>query len=106
DFATRLRTRRRYPGPELSHILGLQLTWSADDIVKALEHAMRYDAYEVRAVERILEARYKPRRLAEQIADATRGHIREVMKGHPGGAAAPLELRDAAHGGSLAGQGQ
>jgi transposase len=83
DFAARLRTRRRYPGPELSHILGLQLTWSADDIVKALEHAMRYDAYEVRAIERILEARYKPRRLAEQIADATRGHIREVMKGHP-----------------------
>ena len=83
DFASRLRARRRYPGPELSHILGLQLTWSADDIVKALEHAMRYDAYDVRAVERILEARFKPRRLAEQIADATRTHIREVMKGHP-----------------------
>jgi transposase len=83
DFAARLRARRRYPGPELSHILGLQLTWSADDIVAALEHAMRYDAYDVRAVERILEARCKPRRLAEQIADATRGHIREVMKGHP-----------------------
>jgi transposase len=83
DFAKKLRTRKRYPGPELSHILGMQLTWSADDIVSALEHAMRYDAYDVRAVERILEARFKPRRLAEQIADATRGHIREVMKGHP-----------------------
>jgi transposase len=83
DFARRLRERKRYPGPELSHIVGLVLTWSADDIVAAIEHAMRYDAYEARAVERILEARYKPRGLAQQIADATRGHIREVMKGHP-----------------------
>ncbi|MFH0899471.1 MAG: hypothetical protein V2A73_02455, partial [Pseudomonadota bacterium] len=38
-----------------------------------------YEAYDARAVERILEARFKPRRLAEQIADATRGHIREMM---------------------------
>lgn len=83
DFATRLRERKRFPGAELNHIVGLIVTWSADDIVKALEHATRYDAYDARAVERILEARHKPRRLAEQIADATRGHIREVMKDHP-----------------------
>lgn len=83
DFATKLRARKRYPGAELNHILGLQVTWSADDIVKALAHAMKYGAFDARAVERILEARHKPRRLAEQIADATRGHVREVMKGHP-----------------------
>lgn len=83
DFATRLRERKRYAGAELNHIVGLVVTWSADDIVKALEHAARYDAYDARAVERILEARHRPRRLAEQIADATRGHIREVMKDHP-----------------------
>jgi hypothetical protein len=83
DFAQRLQTRQRYVGPALSQLLGLQLTWSADDIVKALEHAMQYEAYDVRAVERILEARFTPRRLAEQIADATRGHLRELMQGHP-----------------------
>jgi len=83
DFATKLRARKRYPGAELDHLVKLQVTWSIDDIVKALAHATAYGAFDARAVERILEARHKPRRLAEQIADATRGHIREVMKDHP-----------------------
>lgn len=83
DFATKLRMRKRYPGAELDHIVKLQVTWSADDIVQALAHATAYGAFDARAVERILEARFRPRRLAEQIADATRRHLREVMKGHP-----------------------
>jgi transposase len=74
DFAGRLRSRKRYAGPELTYILGLQLTWSADDIVSALQHAMDYEAYDARAVERIL---------AEQVADTTRNRIRETMKDHP-----------------------
>ena len=83
DFAMKLRARKRYPGAELDHIVKLQLTWSADDIVQSIEHATAYGAFDARAVERILEARHKPRRLAEQIADATRDRLREVMKDHP-----------------------
>lgn len=82
-FAARLRERKRYAGPELTHILGLQLTWSADNVVAALEHAMRYDAYDARAVERILEARFKPRSLKEQMADTTRAQIRAALRAHP-----------------------
>jgi hypothetical protein len=48
-----------------------------------LKHAAKYDAFAARAVERILEARFRPRRLAEQIADATRNQIRDAMRGHP-----------------------
>ncbi len=44
---------------------------------------MRYDAYDARAVERILEGRFKPRSLAEQMADTTRAHIRAAMRAHP-----------------------
>lgn len=83
DFATKLRLRKRTPGPELDHILKLQVTWSVDDILAAIEHAAKYDAYAARAVERILEARFRPRRLAEQIADATRNQIRDAMREHP-----------------------
>jgi transposase len=83
DFATKLRRRKRTPGPELDHILKLQVGWSVDDIVAAIEHAAKYDAFVARAVERILEARFRPRRLAEQIADATRNQIRDAMRGHP-----------------------
>jgi transposase len=83
DFATKLRLRKRTPGPELDHILALQVSWSVDDVIAALEHATKYGAFDARAVERILEARHKPRRLAEQIADATRGQIRDAMREHP-----------------------
>lgn len=83
DFATKLRLRKRTPGPELDHILKLQVTWSTDDIVAAIEHATKYGAFDARAVERILEARFSPRRLAEQIADATRSQIRDAMREHP-----------------------
>lgn len=83
DFAIKLRLRKRTPGPELDHILKLQVTWSADDVVAAIEHAAKYGAFDARAVERILEARFRPRRLAEQIADATRNQIRDAMREHP-----------------------
>jgi transposase len=83
DFANKLRRRKRTPGPELDHILKLQVTWSVDDIVAAIEHATQYDAFDARAIERILEARFRPRRLAEQIADATRNQIRDAMREHP-----------------------
>jgi hypothetical protein len=82
-FAERLRTHQRYAGPELEHLLSLQLTWSAQDIVAALEHAMRYEAYQARAVERILEARFRPRSLQGQMAETTRTQIREAMREHP-----------------------
>jgi transposase len=82
-FGQRLRQKKRCPGPELNHILGLQLTWSAEDIVQALNHAMSYDAYDARAIERILEARFKPRSLQAQIAESTRSRIREVMRDNP-----------------------
>ena len=83
DFATKLRLRKRTPGPELDHILRLQVTWSVDDIVAAIEHATKYGAFDGRAVERILEARFSPRRLAEQLAAATRIQIRDAMRDHP-----------------------
>jgi transposase len=82
-FGQRLRQKKRCPGPEIAHLLTLQVTWSAEDIVKALEHATLYDAYDVRAVERILETRFKPRSLEAQIAATTRTRIREVMREHP-----------------------
>jgi len=82
-FGHKLRQHKRYPGPELNHILALQATWSAEDILAALHHAMRYDAYDARAVERILEARFRPRSLQGQIAETTRSQIREAMREHP-----------------------
>lgn len=82
-FALQVRERKRYAGSELSHLLGLRAHWSADHILEAVTHAAEYQAYEVKAVERILVARYTPRRLAEQLADASRRKIQETMSDHP-----------------------
>jgi transposase len=82
-FGKRLQQKKRYSGPELSYIIGLQMRWSADDIVQALAHAMSYDAYEARSIERILQARFQQRTLQTQIAESARKRIREVMRHNP-----------------------
>lgn len=83
EYARRLREAKRYVGPELSHILNLQVTWSADDIVRALKHALEYRAFDAHTVERILQARFRPRTLDQQIASSTRARIQHVMRNHP-----------------------
>jgi transposase len=83
DFARRLKEAQRYAGLELTRLLNLQLEWSLDDLVAAMRHALDYRCYEVRAVLRILDARFTPRRLEAVIAESTRRRIQEVMKAHP-----------------------
>lgn len=83
DFASALRRSRRYAGPELVRLLNFQLTWRLDDIVAAMRHAADYGCFETRGVERILEARFAPRRFEEAMADSTRRRIQEVMQAHP-----------------------
>ena len=83
SYAAGVRQARRCPGPALVRLLQLVVDWSADDIVAAMEHAIQYRCYEVGKLERILEARFTPRRLEDQIADATRARIQSVMETHP-----------------------
>lgn len=83
DFARGVRRTRRYAGPELVQLLNLQLEWTLDDVVAAMKHALEYGCFESRAVARILEARFTPRRFEELMAESTRRRIQEVMKAHP-----------------------
>lgn len=73
------RERRRH----LAAILALQDTYSAADIVRALEHAARYRAYDAGSVTRILEATAVPRRFEDRMADKLRDHVRDTMAGFP-----------------------
>jgi len=82
-YATRLRQTRRYPGPQLAKVLQLQLEWSLDDLLGAMQHAMDYHCYDVEALRRILETRYKPRSLDDRLGEASRQHIRTIMQDHP-----------------------
>ena len=82
-FAAGLRGRRRYPGPQLTRILQLQVDWSVDDLVAAMHHALTYGCYEVPRLERILTMRFTPRRLEDHLADSTRRRIQELMDANP-----------------------
>jgi transposase len=81
-YARGLRAARRYAGPQLVRLLQLQIDWSVDDVVAAMDQAMTYRCFDVAAVQRILETRYSPRRFEDHIADSTRQRIQEVMKDH------------------------
>ena len=82
-FAAQLREQQRCSGAHMAHLLSLQLQWSLDDIVAAIRHALDYQAIDAKAIERILNARFVPRRLDEQIGNATREHVRTLMAAHP-----------------------
>jgi hypothetical protein len=50
------------------HILTLRQRYDTRDVVKALDHAQRFGAFDHTAIERILLARATPRRLDEYVA--------------------------------------
>lgn len=82
-FAAGLRERHRYPGPQLTRILQLQVDWCVDDLVAAMHHAVTYGCFEVPRLERILTMRFTPRRLEDHLADSTRRRIQELMAANP-----------------------
>jgi len=52
-------------------VLAMRERWNTDELVRALEHARAFGAFEHGAIERILMARASPRRLDEYVAEAT-----------------------------------
>ncbi len=61
----------RFVGHQARRILALRDSYDTSDLLSALAHAQSFGAYEHHAIERILLARAKPRRLDEYVADAT-----------------------------------
>ncbi len=55
--------------------------YSADDLCAALEHASQYGAYDHKAIERILNARFSPRRLEEYVHEDLTGRLTAHIEG-------------------------
>ncbi|MCG8418628.1 MAG: hypothetical protein MJE77_11870 [Proteobacteria bacterium] len=79
-----------------SHLLELQSSWSIQDILRAIEHASRYGAYNADAVDRILKATAQPRTLEDVIAESARHRIRQAMASSPVTQPGPDSLRASA----------
>jgi len=87
-FAAGLARRQRYRGEHLARILALQERYDLDDLVAALQRAVRYEAFDAATVTRILEQTATPRILPDDSdrREEGRRRLREVQN--------PTPLRD------------
>lgn len=73
------RAQPRSAAYHARRVLGLRERYDSLDLVHALEHALAYGACDYRAVERILSARARPRRLDEWVSERTARRLEEVV---------------------------
>jgi transposase len=82
-FFDELLRARRNGKDEAARVLGLLTIYRREDLVCALERAVRYRAYSWSAVERILAAQAKPRSAMETLAIDARDQLNEILRQVP-----------------------
>lgn len=68
---------------EARRIQGLLATYRRDDLAAALERALRYRAYSISAVERILATQAEPRSTVEALQEEAREHLNDILRESP-----------------------
>jgi transposase len=74
---------QRYSNPQAFKILALQSTYARVDLLAALERAVRFGAYSLNAIERILAAQAKPQGILDALADRERRHLPDHLRDNP-----------------------
>ena len=64
-------------------LLELLEIYRRQDLVAALERAVQFGAYSLRAVERILAAQAQPKTPLEALGDQQQRHLREILQDPP-----------------------
>lgn len=77
------RTQSRTVAHHVAHILELKRRYSPDDIVVALEHALRYHAYDARAIDRILATQAIERTLEEPLSQFFKDELAQWIHENP-----------------------
>ncbi len=78
-FAAGVLERQRFRGAHLAAVLGLIAQFSTDDLIAALERAVRYRAFDGKVIKRILEASATPRTLPQDSELALRQRLTASM---------------------------
>jgi hypothetical protein len=74
---------QRYSNQQAVKILALQSTYARVDLLAALERAVRFGAYSLNAIERILAVQAKPQSVLDALADRERRHLPEHLSDNP-----------------------
>jgi transposase len=68
---------------QAQHVLALVAHYQRDDVLAALERAVRFGAFSLAAVRRILAARARPRPLLDELAEAQREALDPLLRQEP-----------------------
>jgi hypothetical protein len=74
---------QRYSQQQAFKILALQSTYARVDLLAALERAVRFGAYSLNAVERILAVQARPQSILAALADRERRHVPDHLRDNP-----------------------
>jgi hypothetical protein len=74
---------QRYGKRQAFQVLALQSTYARIDLLAALERAVRFGAYSLDAVERILAANAKPQSILDALADRERQRLPAHLRDEP-----------------------
>jgi len=74
---------QRYGNQQAFKILALQSTYARADLLAALERAVRFGAFSLNAIERILAAQAKPRSVLDTLADRQRRDLPAHLSDDP-----------------------
>ncbi len=82
-FLDGLLSSQRYGKEQALKVLALQSSYARADLLAALERAVRFGAYALGAVERILAAQAQPKSALEALADAERQRLPAHLSDNP-----------------------
>jgi transposase len=82
-FLEGLLKTHRMGKDQASRVLALLETYRKPDVTIALERAVRFGAFSLRAVERILAAQAQPKTPLESLGDQQQQHLRELLDDRP-----------------------
>lgn len=82
-FLDGLVARQRQGKYQAQHVLALLASYDRPDWLAALERAVRFGAYSLAAVERILAVTAKPKSILASLADQERQHLDPLLRDDP-----------------------
>jgi len=82
-FLDGLLRGQRYGKEQALKLLALQGSYARADLLAALERAVRFGAYTLSAVERILAAQAQPRSCLDVLAEQERRHLPDSLRDNP-----------------------
>lgn len=82
-FLDGLLKTHRQGKDQASRVLALLETYRKTDLATALERAVRFGAFSLRSVERILAAQAQPKTPLESLGDQQQQHLRDIIQDRP-----------------------